>query len=158
MYFCHDKNFLPVKTGLKNSQLVSLEYICYTYIIGMTKRQKVDKIDAKFQLRLKKIDLEKYRSKAAGLGVSLSEMILSSLEGVPVHDRWNMDGLNERVLKLTGEMNMIGKNINQVTVSIHQIKNFERIDSGEFRSFNELLQEYISKREDFKEAIDKIIF
>lgn len=88
MYFCHDKNFsCSQETGLKNSQLVFLKYICYTYIIGMTKRQKVDKLDAKFQLRLKKTDLEKYRSKAASLGVSLSEMILSSLEGVPVRDR-----------------------------------------------------------------------
>lgn len=54
-------------------------------------------------------------------------------------------------------MNQIGRNINQVTVAIHQIKNSEKMEDGEFQAFNRLLRVYLSKQEIFKEALDNLL-
>lgn len=116
------------------------------------------KLDTKIILRVAANDKIKYKKKAKDLGISLSELILSLLEGLPPPDRKQYESLYLYISKLTTEMNYIGNNINQVTTVIHQTKNNGQLDMSDFNTFNKLFQEYNSKRDSLKEQINKIIF
>jgi hypothetical protein len=114
-------------------------------------------LDARLEIRLTKADKERYNQKARTLGIGLSELVLSSLEATPVAERWDREKLFDHIWKLTKEMNLIGRNINQATVAIHQIKNSEKMEDGEFREYNRLIRVYMAKQEAFKEMLDNIL-
>lgn len=99
-----------------------------------------------------------YKKKAKDLGLNLTELVINLLEGLQPPDREAQNSLYAYLTKITKEMNHIGNNINQVTTAIHQIKNHGIIEMGEFNTFNKLLSEYNSKRENLREAINKIMF
>lgn len=85
-------------------------------------------------------------------------MIIHLLDGIQVSDRKNQQQLFDHISKLTREMNMVGKNINQATMALHQINNSNKIEMDEFRIFMDLLNEFISKQDELKTGLNKIIF
>ena len=91
---------------------------------------KYQALDTKIILRVATADKKKYKIKAKDLGISLSELVLTLLDGLPPPDREQHKSLYVFLNKLTTEMNHIGNNINQVTRVIHQIKNTETIHGG----------------------------
>jgi hypothetical protein len=83
----------------------------------------------------------KYRMAAADKGLTLTELILLSVDGVQIDYRYDK-AFKTELLLLKKEMNAIGKNINQVTHVIHILKNQGNLYDRELKVFNELLAGY----------------
>lgn len=124
----------------------------------MTTRANRPNLTKRIEIRVDLEDKKKFMANAKGLGIPLSEMILSFLKGVKPPDRSKQNELYVSIEKLTREMNLIGKNINQATLAIHQIKNSDKMETGEFNLFNSLLVEYNIKCNDIRTALDKTLF
>lgn len=103
----------------------------------------------------KKREIKKIAGKA---GLSITELILSRLENIQLKDYEKEDKFLLKLNELTQELGFIGNNINQVTVAIHQIKNSQRIEHGEFQEFNKLLEQYLARRNELSESLQKIFF
>lgn len=114
--------------------------------------------DARIEIRVWKNDKIRFIANAKKLGIPLTEMIIHLLDGIQVTDRKTQQQLFDHISKLTREMNMIGKNINQATTALHQINNSNKIEINEFKVFKDLLHEYISKQDELKTGLNKIIF
>lgn len=123
-------------------------------------KTKINKpvLTKRIELRVDMEDKKRFMATAKGFGISLSEMILSFLKGIKPPDRSRQNELYGSIEKLTKEMNIIGKNINQATLAIHQIKNSDKMEDGEFNLFNNLLTEYNNKCNDIRSALDKTLF
>jgi hypothetical protein len=103
----------------------------------------------------KKAEIKKVAGKA---GLSVTDLILARLENLPIKDYQKENQLLSKLNELTQELGFIGNNINQVTVAIHQIKNSQRMENGEFQEFNKLMEQYLTKRNELSESLQKIFF
>jgi len=59
---------------------------------------------------------------------------------------------------LCKEINYIGKNINQITIAIRQIKSDRKIEDGEFMKLVKELKVYNEKRNEISELLGKELF
>jgi len=123
----------------------------------MAKKNESEKASAIIKFRIKGKEKAALQAEAKGKGISLTELLKARLYGRPVRDRVYDKGIFESIEKLTREMNSIGNNINQSTIAIHQIKNSQKMEHGDFRQFNVLLQQYIGTREELRDLLSKTL-
>ncbi len=123
----------------------------------MAKKSESEKAGAIIKFRIKGKEKAALQVEAKGKGISLTELLKARLYGRPARDRVYDKGIFESIDKLTREMNSIGNNINQSTIAIHQIKNSQKMEAGDFRQFNELLKQYISTRDQLRELLSKTL-
>ena len=123
----------------------------------MAKKSESEKASAIIKFRIKGKEKVALQAEAKGKGISLTELLKGRVYGRPVRDRVYDKGIFESIDKLTREMNSIGNNINQSTIAIHQIKNSQKMEAGDFRQFNELLQQYIASRDHLRELLSKTL-
>ncbi len=119
---------------------------------------KIKTADARIELRVWKEDKKLFMAKAKEIGIPLTELIIRSLKGQNLPDRKNQEELFYQLSSITKEINMIGKNINQATIAIHQINNNSKMEIGDFRAFIALLGDYNIKQEELKLSINRILF
>ena len=111
-------------------------------------------------INLRSTQEEKNRlvSLASEKGMSLTEyLLLASTSAGPVRDYKHEKEFFQYVLKLTQEMNAIGKNINKATMAIHQANLDGGVTEVQIREFNELLKLYVRQREELSKKLEKII-
>lgn len=124
----------------------------------MKERQQKCKLDGLIKFRVSKDEKKQFADKAKQMGISLSELALTRIRNMTVPNREYSQHLYAYISALTKEMNHIGSNINQVTIAIHQINKSQKIEMGDFNTFNILLKNYLMKRDELKETLDKILF
>lgn len=123
----------------------------------MAKKSESEKATAIIKFRIKGKEKAALQAEARDKGISLTELVKARLYGRPVRDRVYDKGIFESIEKLTREMNSIGNNINQSTIAIHQIKNSQKMELGDFRQFNVLLQQYIGSRDELRDLLSKTL-
>jgi hypothetical protein len=123
-----------------------------------TLKTKNPKLESIIKFRIRATEKGILKSKAKELGITMTEFIVTSMKGDVVQDRASQKLLYGYLSKLTKEINLIGKNINQATLAIHQIKNSDKMEQGDYDRFNSLLKELNSKEDELKETIKSIIF
>jgi len=97
------------------------------------------------------------QAEAKAKGISLTELLKARLYAQRIPDRVYDKGIFASIDQLTREMNSIGNNINQSTIAIHQIKNSQKMEAGDFKQFNALLQQYIATREELRDLLSKTL-
>jgi len=103
--------------------------------------------DARIEIRVWKDDKVEFMAKADKLGLTLTELIILLLKGNAIPDRKNQKQLYQHLSSITKEMNLIGKNINQLTTAIHQINNNNKMQTDEFKALTTVLKKiYWPKR------------
>lgn len=159
MYLCIYKWYLapmpvPAQRGVeKISQLDFYKQKDKT----MVKKNEALKADTNIIFRTNKKTKSALQSEAKGKGISLTELIMARLNGQQVPDRVYDKNIFESIDKLTREMNSIGNNINQSTIAIHQIKNSQKMEAGDFKQFNSLLQQYLITSNQLRELLLKTL-
>ncbi len=123
----------------------------------MVKKSETEKASAIIKFRIKGKEKELLQAEAKGKGISLTELLKARLYGRPPRDRVYDRNLFASIDQLTREMNSIGNNINQSTIAIHQIKNSQKMEAGDFRQFNALLQQYIGSRDQLRDLLSKTL-
>ena len=123
----------------------------------MAQKNEAEKADAVIIFRIKGKEKVALQAEAKGKGISLTELLKARVNGRRAPDRVYDKNIFESIDKLTREMNSIGNNINQSTIAIHQIKNSQKMEAGDFKQFNMLLQQYIASREDLRELLSKTL-
>ena len=123
----------------------------------MAKKSELEKADAIIKFRIKGKEKSVLQAEAKGKGISLTELLKARLYGQRVPDRVYDKAIFESIYKLTQEINSIGNNINQSTIAIHQIKNSQKIEAGDFKQFNSLLQQYLNSRDRLCDLLSKTL-
>ena len=123
----------------------------------MAKKNETFKADANIIFRTNKKTKSAFQAIAKEKGISLTELIMARLNGQRVPDRVYDKSIFTSIDKLTREMNSIGNNINQSTRAIHQIKNSHKMEAGDFKQFNELLQNYLMISTQLRELLSKTL-
>ena len=103
----------------------------------------------------KKVELKKL---ATELGVTMTEVIERKIGDVPLVDNKLKKEQFESVYALCKEINYIGKNINQLTIAIRQIRSDKKIEDGEFSMLVHELEKYNEKRNEISELLGKNLF
>ena len=109
-------------------------------------------------VRVTEEEKAKLKKTATQAGLTITEIISARLKDMPVK---NYQKENEFLLKLnelTQQLGYIGNNINQVTVSIHQIKSSLLMDSEPINEFNSLMRQYLETRSELSDNLKKIFF
>lgn len=109
-------------------------------------------------IRLTKKDKKWIKERAKKAGQTVTDLVINSLQSVPVKDYQLEKEFFLQLNRLTKELGYIGNNINQVTIAIHQIKNSHKMDQGDFAEFNRLMQQYMAKRNELSEKLQKVFF
>lgn len=159
MYLCIYKWYLapvaaPAQRGRKksrNSIFISRK------TKKMAKKNEAFKADTNIIFRTNKKTKFALQTLAKEKGISLTELILARLNGQQVPDRMYDKSIFESIDKLTRVMNSIGNNINQTTIAIHQIKNSQKMETGDFKQFNSLLQQYLMTSNQLRELLSKTL-
>jgi antitoxin component of RelBE/YafQ-DinJ toxin-antitoxin module len=115
-------------------------------------KKKEERIDIRVS-KEKKADIHKLAEK---YGMTITELILARLDNLPVKDYTKENEILPVINALTQELGFIGNNINQVTVAIHQINNLNRTHQGELHEFNKLMKQYLEKRNELSEKLQKL--
>ena len=100
-----------------------------------------------------KAQLKKTATKA---GLTITELISARLKDMPVK---NYEKETEFLLKaneLTQELGHIGNNINQATIAIHQMKSAQVPIHPAVTEFNNLIRQYLEKRQELTEDLKKL--
>ena len=96
----------------------------------MKKNDELNKRSQRLHLRLsspKKVELKKL---ATELGVTMTEVIERKIGDMPLVDNKLKQEQFASVYALCKEINYIGKNINQLTIAIRQIRSDKKIEEG----------------------------
>ena len=109
-------------------------------------------------LRLSKPQKEELKKQAADLGVTMTEIIERKIGDMPIVDNKVKKEQFEAIYSLCKEINYIGKNINQLTIAIRQIRSDMKIDDGEFLGLTHELEKYNAKRNEISELLGKNLF
>ena len=109
-------------------------------------------------LRLSKPQKEELKKQAADLGVTMTEIIERKIGDMPIVDNKVKKEQFEAIYSLCKEINYIGKNINQLTIAIRQIRSDRKIDDGEFLGLTHELEKYNAKRNEISELLGKNLF
>lgn len=101
---------------------------------------------------------EKLKQQADELDISMRKVIEHRIENTPLVDNRIKKEKFMAVHALCKEINYIGKNINQITIAIRQIKSDKKIEDGEFLMLVEELKNYNEKRNEISEILGKNLF
>ncbi len=101
---------------------------------------------------------EKLGRQAKELGISMRTVIEHKIEDMPLPDNRIKRQQFEIVHTLCKEINYIGKNINQLTIALRQIRADRKIEDGEFFKLVEELNKYNLKRNEISELLGKNLF
>jgi len=123
----------------------------------MAKKIVDSKADAVINFRLNKKIKTALKATAKEKGISLTDLLMAKLKGQPVPDRVYDKNLFASIDQLTRELNSIGNNINQSTIAIHQIKNSQKMEAGDFKQFNSLLQQYLNSSDHLRDLLSKTL-
>jgi len=85
-------------------------------------------VNFRMTIRLK----EKLKHQAGDLGISMRKMIEHQIEKTPLIDNRMKKEKFAAIHALCKEINYIGKNINQITIALRQIRADRKIEDGEF--------------------------
>ena len=109
-------------------------------------------------LRIKKELKEKLNKVANEMEISMREVIEHGIENTPLVDNRMRKERFLAIHALCKEINYIGKNINQLTIAIRQIKADRKIEDGEFSMLVRELKKYNEKRNEISELLGKKLF
>ncbi len=101
---------------------------------------------------------EKLKQQASEMKVSMREVIEHKIENTPIVDHRMKNEKFLAIHALCKEINYIGKNINQITIAIRQIKSDRKIEDGEFSLLVQELKNYNEKRNEISELLGKNLF
>lgn len=124
----------------------------------MKKNDELNKRSQRLHLRLsspKKVELKKL---ATELGVTMTEVIERKIGDMPLVDNKLKKEQFASVYALCKEINYIGKNINQLTIAIRQIRSDKKMEEGEFSMLVHELEKYNEKRNEISELLGKNLF
>ena len=108
--------------------------------------------------RMTKSLKEKLKRQAKELGISMRAIIEHKIEETPLPDNRIKKEQFEAINALCKEINYIGKNINQLTIAIRQIKSNRKIEDGDFSMLMRELQKYNDKRNGISDLLGKNLF
>ena len=108
--------------------------------------------------RMTKSLKEKLKKQAKELGTSMRKIIEHKIEDVQLPDNRIKKQRFKTVHALCKEINYIGKNINQITITLRQIRADRKIEDGEFFMLVEELKKYNVKRNEISELLGKNLF
>jgi hypothetical protein len=124
----------------------------------MKKACKGEKKSHRLDFRLTKSQKEELEKQAEELGLTMTEFIEHRIENTPLVDNRTKREEFAAIHTLCKEINYIGKNINQLTIAIRQIKADRKIEDGEFTMLVRELEKYNGKRNEISELLGKNLF
>jgi hypothetical protein len=124
----------------------------------MKKVNKVPKKSQRLDFRLTKSQKEELEKQADKLGLTMTEVIEHRIENTPMVDNRTKRVEFASIYALCKEINYIGKNINQITIAIRQIKADRKIEDGEYKMILRELEKYNEKRNEISELLGKNLF
>jgi len=101
---------------------------------------------------------EKLKQQADELDISMRKLIEQRIENTPLVDNRMKKEKFLAIHALCREINYIGKNINQITIAIRQIKSDRKIEDGEFLMLVRELKIYNEKRNEISVLLGKKLF
>ena len=108
--------------------------------------------------RMTKSLKEKLKRQAMELGTSMRKIIEHKIEDVQLPDNKIKKEQFNVIHTLCKEINYIGKNINQITIALRQIRAERKIEDGEFSMIVQELKKYNEKRNEISELLAKNLF
>jgi hypothetical protein len=124
----------------------------------MKKVNKVPKKSQRLDFRLTKSQKEELEKQADKFGLTMTEIIEHRIESTPLVDNRIKREEFAAIHALCKEINYIGKNINQITIAIRQIKADRKIEDGEYKMIMRELEKYNEKRNEISELLGKNLF
>ena len=124
----------------------------------MKKINKGIKRSKQLHLRLTISQKEELKNKAAGLGITMTEVIENIVTNIPIVDNKMKKEKFVAIHTLCKEINYIGKNINQITIALRQINANKKIEDGDFLMLVQELKKYNEKRNEISELLGKNLF
>ncbi len=109
-------------------------------------------------LRLSQTKKSELRKQATDLGLTMTEIVEHKIGNIPIQDKQIKREQFAAIYALCKEINYIGKNINQLTIAIRQIRSDKKIEDGEFSMLVEELKKYNAKRNEISELLGKNLF
>jgi hypothetical protein len=111
-----------------------------------------------FNLRMTRSLKEKLKQQADEMGTSMREIIEYRIKDLPIIDNRSKKERFEAIHALCKEINYIGKNINQITIALRQIRSDRKIEDGDFLMLVQELKKYNEKRNEISELLDRNLF
>lgn len=124
----------------------------------MEKINKEAEKSQRLDFRLSKSQKEELKKQADELGLTMTEIIEHRIENIPLVDNRMKKEEFAAIHALCKEINYIGKNINQITIAIRQIKADRKIADGEYKMVMRELEKYNEKRDEISELLGKNLF
>ena len=112
----------------------------------------------RLDFRLTKAQKEELEKQADELGLTMTEFVKHRIENTPLVDNRTKREEFAAIHALCKEINYIGKNINQLTIAIRQIKSDRKIEDGEFTMLVRELEKYNEKRNEISDLLGKNLF
>ena len=109
-------------------------------------------------LRIKKDIKARLRKMAKDRDLSMREVIEHGIDNIPLVDNKFKKEQFTAIHALCKEINYIGKNINQLTIAIRQIKSDKKIEDGQFSMLVQELAKYNEKRNEISDLLGKNLF
>jgi predicted DNA-binding protein len=108
--------------------------------------------------RMTKSLKEKLKKQAKELGISMRKIIEHKIEDTRLPDNKIKKEQFEAIHALCKEINYIGKNINQITIALRQIRADKKIPDGEYELIEAQLKKYNEKRNEISELLNRNLF
>ncbi len=124
----------------------------------MKKGGELNKRSQRLHLRLSSTKKDELKKLATELGVTMTEVIERKIGDLPLVDNKLKKEQFASVYALCKEINYIGKNINQLTMAIRQIRSDKKIEEGEFSMLVHEIEKYNEKRNEISELLGKNLF
>lgn len=124
----------------------------------MKKINKEAEKSQRLDFRLSKSQKVELKKQADELGLTMTEVIEHRIENTPLIDNRMKKEEFAALHALCKEINYIGKNINQITIAIRQIKADRKIEDGEYKMVMLELEKYNEKRNEISELLGKNLF
>ena len=124
----------------------------------MEKSDPETKRSEHLHIRLNKTRKDELKKQAKNLGLTMTEIVEHKIGNIPLVDKIIKKEQFAAIYALCKEINYIGKNINQLTIAIRQIKSDRKIEDGEFTMLVRELEKYNEKRNDISDLLGKNLF
>ena len=124
----------------------------------MKSTSQTNKRSQHLHLRLSQPKKDELKKQATDLGVTMTEVIERKIGDMPIVDNKMKKEQFEAIYSLCKEINYIGKNINQLTIAIRQIRSDRKIEDGEFSMLANELEKYNAKRNEISDLLGKNLF
>ena len=124
----------------------------------MKKPEEETKRSQRLHIRLSQTKKSELRKQARDLGLTMTEIVEHKIGNIPIQDKQIKREQFAAIYALCKEINYIGKNINQLTIAIRQIRSDKKIEDGEFSMLVHELEKYNEKRNEISELLGKNLF